>query len=64
MYLCVYVSTSLSSGWMIAYTRKWHEEILGLMENKLGKVVMKNIWGQYHVVMSWYHVIILCLCYG
>jgi len=33
-------------------------------EESSGRVVMKNIWGQYHVAMSWYYVIILCLCYA
>ena len=66
----IYVSMSLidrivrdhSCGGMIAYVGKWHEEFPCLTRNQLGRVVMTNIWGQYHVDMNWYYMIILCLC--
>ncbi len=72
IYVCMYVSMSLYDrvirnhpcGGMISYAGEWHEEVLGLTWNQLRRVVMKNIQGQYHMVMSWYYVIILFLCYG
>jgi len=30
--------------------------------NQVGRVVMTNIWGQYHVDMNWYFILVLCLC--
>ena len=74
MFIYMYVSMSLfdrvfrdhSCGGMIAYTSKWHEEVIGLMRNQVGRVASTNLWGQYHVDMNWYYVFILCpcLCYG
>ena len=60
IYVCIYVSMSLSRrvvkdhscGGMIAYAGEWHEEILGFMGNQVGRVVLTNLRGQYHVVMS------------
>ena len=60
MYVCIHVSMSLSNkvardnscGGMIAYVGEWHDEVLGLMGNPVGRVVFTNLQGQYHVVMS------------
>jgi len=60
LYVRMYVSMSQSDrvvkdrprGGMIAYTREWHEDVPGLMRNQLRRVIMKNIQGQYHMVMS------------
>jgi len=59
IYVCMQVSMSLSHkvignrpcGGMIAYTGEWHEEVHGLTRNQLRRVVMKNIQGQYYMVM-------------
>jgi len=40
------------------------KEVLRLMANQVGRVVLTNLRGQYHVVMSWNCVFILYLCYG
>jgi len=32
-----------SSGGMIAYAGEWHEEVLGLTRNPLGRVALTNI---------------------
>ena len=72
MYICMHLYMSLSDrvigdhscGRMIAYVGEWHEEVPGLTRNQLGGVALTNLWVQYPVVMSWYYVIILCLCYG
>ena len=57
MYVCNHVSMSLfdrvvrdhSCGEIIAYAAEWHDEAHGHMGNQVGRVVMKNIQGQYHV---------------
>ena len=51
-----------SCGGMIAYVGEQHEEVLGLTRNQLGRVVMKNIRGMYHLDMIWYCILVLCLC--
>jgi len=56
----MYVSMSLSKkviknhpyGGMIAYLGEWHGEIHVLTSNQLRRVIMKNIQGHYHMVMS------------
>jgi len=56
----MYVSMSLpnkvirnrSCGGIISYAVELHEEVRSLMSNQLTRVVMKNIQGQYHMVMS------------
>lgn len=60
MYVCIHLSMSLSDGvlryhscgGMIANVGEYHDEVLGLMGNQVGRVVMKNIQGQYHVDMN------------
>jgi len=51
-----------SCGIMISYVGEWLVENSSLTTNKLG-VVLINLLGKYHVVISLYYVIILCLCY-
>ena len=51
IYVYIYVFMSLShrvirdysSGGMIAYAGEWHEEVLGLTRNPLGRVALTNI---------------------
>lgn len=60
MYVYIHVSMSLSDkvvrdhsyGGMIAYAGEWYDEVPSLMGNQVGRVVMKNIQGQYHVDMN------------
>ena len=60
IYVCIYVSMSLydkvlrdhSCRGMISYAGEWHKEVPSLTRNHLRRIVMKNIRGQYHVVMS------------
>ena len=48
-------------GGMISYIGEWHEEILVLMRNQLGRVVMTNICGAMYMLDKWLCVhIILC----
>ena len=70
MYVCIHVSMLLSDrvfrdhscGRIIAYAREQHEEVPGLTRNQLGRVVMTNIRGHYHVDIIWYCILVLCLC--
>ena len=69
IYPCIYVSVQQgcqgSFLWRNDRLCKWMAWIGSwFMKNQVGRVVMEIIWGQYHVVMSWYYVIMLCLCYG
>ena len=45
--VCMFLSDRVvrdhSYGGMIAYASEWHDEVLGLMRNEVGRVVMKNI---------------------
>ena len=58
MYVCIYVSMSLSDrvvkdhycGGMIVYASEWHEEVLGYDESS-GRVALIDLLGQYHVDM-------------
>ena len=60
MYVCIHVFMSLSDRvvrdhsyeGMIAYSSEWYDKVPGLMGNQVGRVVMKNIQGQYHVDMN------------
>ena len=48
--------------WLLTQTNDMKRFLV--YEESSGRVVMKNIWGQSHVVMSCYYVIILGLYYG
>jgi len=61
MYLCNCLGSFL---WRNNCLRNWMAWRGSFMTNQVGSVVTKNIWGEYHVVMSWYYVIILWLCCG
>jgi len=41
-----------SFGGMVAYAGELHAEVPRLMGNQVGRVVMTNIQGQYHVDMN------------
>jgi len=66
MYVCCCLTGSLwiilVEEWLLTQMNdmKWFL----VYEESSGRVIMTNIWGQYHVIMSWYYVIILCPCYG
>lgn len=51
-------------GGISAYASEWNEELPSLMRNQVGRVVLKNLRGQYHVDMNLYYLIILCISYG
>lgn len=57
MYICIYGTIQKgyrdhSCGGMIYYVGEWHEEVPVLMRNQVGRVVMTDIRGQYHVVIN------------
>jgi len=70
MYICMYGYCCLTKSLGIILMEEWLLTHVNNMKRFLvyeeasGKVVLKNIRVQYHVVMIWYYVIILCLCYG
>lgn len=70
MYVWIHVSKSLfdrvvkdhSCGGMISYASEWNKEVLGLVRNQVGRVVMTIIRVRYHVDMNLYCIILLLLC--